>query len=121
MANILVIDDDAGLRQFVRDTLEPLGHTVTEAADGATGMQRFTEAQFDLVITDIVMPEQEGLETIEQMLRLRPAQRVIAMSGGGPNKTVEFLRLAQHIGARRFLKKPFGSSILREAITACLE
>lgn len=64
MARILVVDDEAGLRSGLRDILEGEGHSVVEAGNGVLGVQRFREEQFDLVITDIIMPDQEGFETI---------------------------------------------------------
>ena len=121
MANILVIDDEAALREVIRDSLEPLGHTIVEASNGLLGMQRFKEAPFDLVITDIIMPDQEGIETIQQMLKFRPAQKIIAMSGGGRTKTVEFLQIAQKLGASRVLKKPFPPSVIRDIVKTCLQ
>jgi len=120
MANILVIDDEAGLRTMVRDTLEPLGHTIVEASNGLLGVQKYREAPFDLVITDIIMPDQEGIETIQQIRKLNPAQPVIVMSGGGRTKTGEFLQIARNVGADRVLKKPFGTAVLRDAVGACL-
>jgi CheY-like chemotaxis protein len=120
MANILVIDDEPGVRTLVRDTLELMGHTVEEAANGIAGVQKFEEAPFDLVITDIIMPDQEGIETIQRLHQLNPKQKIIAMSGGGRTKTVEFLQIAQKLGADQILKKPFGPSVLRDAVRACL-
>ena len=120
MANILVIDDEAGVREMMRDTLEELGHTVVEASNGVLGMQKYGEAPFDLVITDIIMPDQEGIETIQQIRKIRSDQKIIAMSGGGRTKTVEFLQIAQSLGAQRVLKKPFGPSVIRDAVKACL-
>ena len=120
MANILVIDDEAGVREMLRDTLEPMGHTIVEASNGVLGAQKFREAPFDLVITDIIMPDQEGIETIQQIRQLRPDQKIIAISGGGRTKTVEFLQIAQSLGVDQTLKKPFGPSVIRDAVRACL-
>ena len=121
MASILVIDDEAGLRQMLRDALEPLGHSIVEASNGVLGAKRFKEGQFDLVITDIIMPDQEGIETIQQILQFRPDQKIIAMSGGGRTKTVEFLQIAQKLGAAQVLRKPFGPAVIRDAVKACLK
>ncbi len=120
MANILVIDDEADLRTMVRETLETV-HTVIEASNGIEAMKRFKSADFDLVITDIFMPDQEGFETMQQMLALRPRQKILAISGGGTTKSMEFLRLAEHLGAQRMLKKPFGPAVLRATVQTCLD
>jgi DNA-binding response OmpR family regulator len=120
MANILVIDDETGIREMLRDTLEPQGHTIVEASNGVLGIQKFKDAVFDLVITDIIMPDQEGIETIQQIRQLRPDQKIIAISGGGRTKTVEFLHIAENLGVDKTLKKPFGPSIIRDAVRACL-
>jgi DNA-binding response OmpR family regulator len=119
MATILIIDDEAGIRTLIRSILEP-EHKVVEAADGVEGMERFREDRFDLVIIDLIMPDQEGLETIMQIRARIPEQMIIAISGGGSTKTTEFLRLAGHIGANRILKKPFELNVLRDSIRACL-
>lgn len=120
MANILVIDDEAGVRELLRDTLEPLGHTIVEASNGLMGVEAFKQAQFELVITDIIMPDQEGIETIQKIRQLRPDQKIIAMSGGGRTKTVEFLQIASKLGATGVLKKPFAPSVLRDVVIAGL-
>jgi DNA-binding response OmpR family regulator len=120
MGNILVIDDEANLRAGLRDILEGDGHTVDEASNGLVGMQKFKETQYDLVITDIIMPDQEGFQTIQQMRRINPDQKIIAMSGGGRMKSIEFLQIAESLGAVGAIKKPFGPSVVRDAVRACL-
>lgn len=120
MANILVIDDEAGVREMLRDALESLGHSIVEASNGILGMQKYGEGPFDLVITDIIMPDQEGVETIQLIRKIRPDQKIIAMSGGGRTKTMEFLQIAASLGAERVLKKPFGPSVIRDAVRGCL-
>ncbi len=119
MATILVIDDEPALRAMIRDSLEP-PHMLTEAANGIEGVQKFEAGSFDLVITDIIMPDQEGIETILKIRRIKPAQQIIAMSGGGRTKTTEFLKLAQEMGVNATLKKPFGPGVLRDAVRSCL-
>jgi DNA-binding response OmpR family regulator len=120
MANILIVDDEAGLRTGLRDILELDRHVVVEAGNGKIGVQKFKEGQFDLVITDIIMPDQEGFETIKQIRALRPDQKIIAISGGGRTGSVELLQIAEGLGAMRVLKKPFGPSVLRDAVKAAL-
>ncbi len=120
MAKILVIDDEAGLRTLLRDVLEADGHVIVEAQSGLAGLREFEHASFDIVLTDIIMPDREGIATIQDMLKARPDQKIIAMSGGGRTKMTEFLAIAETMGAARTLRKPFTQRALREAIAACL-
>lgn len=108
MARILVIDDDPQIRTMLRMMLEREGYEVTEAPDGAVGVQEFRKAPFDVVITDLLMPEKEGIETIIELKRDFPNVKIIAISGGGQHMGADnFLRLAQKIGAKHSLRKPF--------------
>ena len=81
MARILVIDDEADMRGLLEETLQSAGHEVSLAADGEEGMKRFRARPADLVITDLYMPGQEGLETIMQLRREFPSVAIMAMSG----------------------------------------
>lgn len=103
---ILLIDDDRALRDVVAKSLAYAGHTVTQAEDGLQGIELARVATFDLVITDLVMPVKEGLETILALRQEFPALPVIAISGGLDNSTI-YLDVAAKIGAKRILGKPF--------------
>ena len=105
MAAILVIDDDPDVRELVMTTLKAAGHEVSMATDGRQGFQQFRSNRADLVITDLFMPNQEGLETIKQLRTESPDVRVIAMSGKPTGGTM--LSVAQHLGAVAVLPKPF--------------
>src|SRR5471030_3027511 len=83
MARILLIDDDDSVRTMLRQTLTHFGHTVIEARNGKEGLALFPHAAADLVITDIVMPEQEGLGVLLEWRSKEPPVKIIAMSGGG--------------------------------------
>jgi CheY-like chemotaxis protein len=83
MARILLIDDDEPVRTTLRLTLEHFGHTVIEARDGTEGLALFQHANADLVITDIVMPEKDGLEVLRELRRMHPSVKIIAISGPG--------------------------------------
>lgn len=107
MVKILVVDDEDLVRFSVRQMLEDEGHQVEEAADGVEGMAKVEGESFDLMITDIVMPRKEGLETISEAKQLRPDLRVIAISGGGPVGRFNYLELAKQFGADEVLAKPF--------------
>jgi len=120
MARILIIDDDDDVRTMLSLTLTQFGHSVIEARDGKEGLQRFAETNPDLVITDIVMPEKEGLEVLMELRKKQPAPKVIAISGGGRQSTSDYLRAAKYMGASRVLEKPFSQEALFEAINDLL-
>ncbi len=116
MARILVIDDEPQVRAFLRNTLEGSGHDVSEAADGDAGLRAFEARPADLVITDIVMPGREGLETIRMLRQYDPALKIIAISGAGRVGGYDFLDIARKFGAARGLAKPFGDSQLLSTV-----
>ena len=105
--NILIIDDDAGVRYTLSKILVKAGHQVTLGDDGALGLALFCGAPPDLVITDLIMPRQGGLETIIQMRRLNPTMRILAMSGGGRSMNADALATALEVGADDVIIKPF--------------
>jgi DNA-binding response OmpR family regulator len=106
MANVLLIDDDDLLRGALSQALVNAGHKVTEASDGRQGCELARSMPVDIVITDLVMPVQEGVETILTLRRERPRLPIIAMSGGVTNSKL-YLDIAGKIGAKRMLPKPF--------------
>jgi DNA-binding NtrC family response regulator len=120
MARVLLVDDDEQFRRMLERTLVRAGHRVRVAGDGAEALGVMREdggtTAFDLVVTDIVMPEKEGLETIMELRRLVPGMPVIAMSGGGRGTPENYLRAARMLGAFRTLEKPFDSKELIQAI-----
>jgi len=120
MARILIIDDEEMVRETLRLSLERDGHAVGEAADGEEGLRIFEEKEPDLVITDILMPNKEGLETIQEMCRLRPEVPIIAISGGGQLKDTSWLLPAKIFGAVSVLEKPFSPDALRQAVNDAL-
>jgi CheY-like chemotaxis protein len=93
-------------------------HTVTRAADGRAGMTLFLQQHFDLVVTDILMPNQEGLETIREMVAHNPAVKIIAVSGSGRDGGMDYLRIAQAFGALSTLQKPFQPEDLLRLVRA---
>lgn len=112
MAEILVIDDDAVIRSLIRRALELHGHQVSEAVDGSEGIRVYHERSPQLVLCDLIMPEKEGLETIEELCRDSPQVRIIAMSGGVMNGVYDLLPVAKRLGARAVLSKPFTTATL---------
>ena len=119
VARILVIDDDADMQAMLEQTLTSAGHEVSLAADGRQGVVQFLIKPADLVITDIYMPNQEGLETIAELRRRFPAVRIIAMSGREAATTM--LAIAQKLGAVEVLQKPFVADELLAAAARVLQ
>ena len=98
MPRILVIDDEEHVRDTLRAALESKGHTVTEACNGDEGMQLFAAERADLVITDILMPGKDGIQTIKELRQLHPDVKIVAMSGGGRLNATDFLEVARSYG-----------------------
>jgi len=106
MARVLVVDDQPDFRRATIRLLERAGHTVTEAADGAEGLRQIAAHPTDLVVTDLFMPDMDGLEFMRELARRRPGTRVIAVSGGGAMDAASILEVASALGAVRTLAKP---------------
>lgn len=121
MSHILLIDDEPAILEAVREILEMEGHAVFTASDGKQGMRLYNSHPFDLVITDILMPEQEGLETIRQLRSSSPTLKILAISGGGRHGIVEFLAIAKRLGADLGLVKPFTQQELLTAVSWLLK
>src|SRR5882757_6344710 len=119
MATILVIDDDAGMRRTLIRMLSG-EHKMLEAKDGSVGLAQFAAHSPDLVITDIVMPIKEGIETILELRRLSPKVRILAISGGGEIRKADYLDMAGKLGADATLSKPVMAAELREAVKRLL-
>lgn len=120
MAHILLIDDDDALRTMLRLTLIHFGHTVIEARNGREGLEVFPHMRADLVITDIVMPDVEGIEVLITLRQRQPPVKIIAISGGGRVSATDYLNIAQQLGAARVLTKPFSNEALKQAIDEVL-
>lgn len=119
MAHILLIDDDELLRGVLAKALEHHGHSVTQAGDGRLGVELARATKFDVVITDLVMPVQEGVETILMLRREHARLPIIAISGGVSNSGL-YLDIAARIGAQKVLAKPFMPQDLVRAIDQVL-
>jgi YesN/AraC family two-component response regulator len=121
MARILVIDDEEMFRQMLRQMLEMDGYEVAEAAEGGQAIALFRKKPADLVITDIFMPDKEGIATIQEMKQEFPGLKIIAVSGGG-NKCIgfEYLQFAEKVGADCTLSKPFERQEILDAIQSLL-
>lgn len=121
MAKILVIDDDDTVRLSVRLALEDAEHEVDEATNGAEGLDQLKSQLADLVVTDIFMPEKEGLETIDEIRRDYPQIKIIAISGGGRIDPQDYLEIARQLGADHVLFKPFDIHLLLDVVDGLLK
>lgn len=120
MSSILVVDDDPQVLELVSQMLMLEGHTVTRAANGIEAERAFERIDFDLVITDLIMPEREGIETIARMRRATPVMPIIAISGGGRIGPGDYLQTAAQMGANATLAKPFDRTDLVSIVTELL-
>jgi CheY-like chemotaxis protein len=119
MAHILIVDDDPPIRALISSALDLEGHSVSEADNGKEAVQKMLAEQFDLVITDIVMPERDGLETVMNIRRQRSGIPIIVISGM-PDDSALYLKVAEQLGAKRSLMKPFTVAELLAAVNDAL-
>jgi len=118
--SILLVDDDDQLREMLSEALTGEGFLVREASNGAQGLKHYAEQPTDLVITDLVMPEKEGLEMILEIKLLNGEVKIIAMSGGGRGSSLNYLKMAKAFGAQLVLPKPFSHREILNAINEVL-
>jgi DNA-binding response OmpR family regulator len=117
MARILLVDDDEAVRLSVAHVLSRDGHGITTAQNGRQALSRAREDDFDLIVTDIVMPDMEGLETIAALRAQSHTVPILAMSGGGRyGSTEHYLACATQFGADFTLRKPFSANLLRAIV-----
>jgi two-component system, chemotaxis family, chemotaxis protein CheY len=121
MAAILVIDDDPMAREIITEMLSQNGHRAVNASDGGEGLELFKNGAFDLVITDMIMPEVEGVETIIQLRKDNPDVKIIAISGGGRISAYSHLSIAEKFGVMKTLTKPFAKDDLLKAVDELLK
>ncbi len=120
VARILVTDDNARLRAALRNILTLAGHEVETASNGVEACQILDRLPVDLLITDIIMPDREGIQTIAGLHRERPDLHIIAMSGEGSDGAGFYLEMAREFGADLTLSKPFSKSQVLEAVEGLL-
>ena len=116
MAKILLIEDDEQFLQLLELLLGSAGHQVTGARDGKEGMKSLKDKHFDLIITDIFMPEQDGLAVITDLGHKEAKPKIIAISGGGKLGTYQYLKHAKMLGADATLAKPFETHELLDLV-----
>jgi CheY-like chemotaxis protein len=120
MTRILVIDDEPEVRDLIARMLEGVDREIVTAANGVEGLAIFDGQAVDVVITDIIMPEKEGIETILELKGRDPDVRIIAISGGGRISPEDHLRTAEALGARASVAKPFTRAQLLGAVELAL-
>ncbi len=128
MSRVLVIDDSDSVRRTLRAMLESAGHDVAVAFDGVDGVDQFRDESFDLVISDIVMPRKDGLQTVRELREMTETVPIIVMSGGfqlsasGDNRRDidDLLFIAEDLGATRTISKPFSQADLLAVVGECL-
>jgi len=120
MTRILLVDDDDLSRAAVHRMLERSGYTVYSTGQGSHAITRYKGEPTDLVITDLIMPETDGLEIIQELRRMDPQARILAMSGGGRVDAAEYLSVARKFGAIEVLQKPFTGQELQQAVERAL-
>ncbi len=120
MAYILVIDDNPEFRDILRSHLEANGHRTVLAGDGEQGLALLEREAIDIVLTDILMPQRDGLEVLRETRRRWPGLPVIAISGGGWIKATELLGMAERLGADKVLQKPVRRDDLIRAVDDAL-
>jgi YesN/AraC family two-component response regulator len=121
MTHILIIDDDEQILKMLRQALERKGYKVSTAVNGREGIKLYKEIRSDVLITDIVMPEMEGLEAIRKLRKEYEDIKIIALSGGGFVSPDEYLKLAKQFGAEYTFAKPVNLNELIDAIKQLTE
>ncbi len=124
MLRILIMEDDEQIQLMLKEVLEDEGYEVRVTSNGKEGMQCWHKEPFDLVITDLLMPEKDGMETIRELRRKSPSTKIIAMSGGLRTNGIDVLDqlgLAKRLGANRIFKKPVSLPDFLKSVEEMLE
>jgi DNA-binding response OmpR family regulator len=121
MAGILIVEDDKDMREMLGISLTRRKYTVIEAVDGKEAIMHFKPSITDLVVTDLIMPEEDGLKVIMKLKEIKPSVKVIAISGGGKAGPGSYLNLAKALGADAIYSKPFSINELIMKIEELLE
>jgi CheY-like chemotaxis protein len=120
MQNILVIDDDKLMCLALAKILISAGYNVVQASDGEEGLKLYRSQDFDLVITDLIMPDKEGIQIIRELRKENSSIRIIAMSAGGRGGATDYLKWARLMGAKQCLSKPIKREDLLDAVQTVL-
>lgn len=121
MAGIMIVEDDHDLREMLKLSLLQRKYTVIEASTGKEAIAKFKPSLIDLVVTDIIMPDEDGLKVIMKLKEIKPGIRIIAISGGGKAGPGNYLNLARALGADEIFPKPFSVQSLLARIDSILD
>lgn len=121
MTCVMIVDDDPCVRNAIKKILRNEPYEIIEAANGCEAVYFFRQTKIDLMITDLVMPEKEGIETILEIRQGFPDVKIIAISGGGKSNTDLYLNMAKDLGAQYILSKPFQIADLLNAVRKLLD
>jgi len=120
MKNILVVDDEEEIVKLISRLLTRKGFNVSSATNGQLALDIINKEEIDLLITDIIMPEKEGIEVIFELLKTKPDCKIIAMSGGGYVNPADYLVTAEEIGVHATFAKPFNNKELLDKVEEIL-
>lgn len=120
MLNVMIIEDDEQLRKMLQIMIEKEGYSVEVASNGEEAIKLFKTQPSELIITDLLMPEKDGLETIMEVKRDNPHVKIIAVSGGGQVGSKTYLKVAERLGAQHIFSKPFKRTDLLEAVASLI-
>jgi CheY-like chemotaxis protein len=121
MSGVLIVEDDKELREMLKMSLLRSGFIVLEAKNGKDAITHFKPALTDLVVTDLIMPEEDGLKVVIKLRELKPSIKIIAISGGGKVGPGSYLNLAKALGADAIFSKPFSINDLTTKIEQLLD
>ncbi len=121
MARVLILDDEEAMREVIRMVLEEDGHEVAEASNGVQGLEMFRERPSDVVVTDLIMPQKDGIETIRDLRREFPSVKIVALSGRGGIQINANLARAKQVGADMTILKPCEPAEIRDAVRSLME
>jgi CheY-like chemotaxis protein len=121
MPGILIIEDDNDLREMLKVSLHRRKYTIFEAQNGRDAITHFKPSVTDLVVTDLIMPEEDGLKVIMKLREIKPSIKIIAISGGGKAGPGSYLNLAKALGADVIYSKPFSVNDMIKKISELLE
>ena len=120
LKNILLVDDEESIRKMVRAVLGEDKYSFAEASNGVEALSLMETQSFDLILTDVIMPDCDGIELVMSVRKKLPGIKVIVMSGGGRVRADHYLNLAEKLGAARVFEKPFNTAELRETVSELL-
>ena len=119
MTSILVVDDDPALCRAVAETLNKAGYETSMVNGGREDLRQLQDEPADVVVTDLFMPEVDGMEVISMLRRVSPSTCIVAMSGYENNENIDYLQAAKSFGAKSILRKPFRAAELLRAVAIC--